>query len=114
MEGKDWMFNQAEEDAKRDAALDLICKHREQLVRRGREIAYHIWSTTGQVSAPQVLLELKRELPYEVASVDHRFMGAVFMSKSWKRVGYERTGSHGRPASIWAWKGGRTEPCVTI
>jgi hypothetical protein len=73
-----------------------------QLVLAGRRIAIELANRDGSVTSTKVLAEM-RVRGYEVDSAEKRFMGAVFR-KGWTRIGYEPTGSHNRPMSIWTRK----------
>ncbi len=87
----------------RDQALERLERSRAELIEIARTVAITLWAMNGRVTSTEVLAAL-RDQGYGVwiDSVDKRFMGAVFRPKSgWVRVGWEHTGSHGRPVAIW-------------
>jgi hypothetical protein len=87
----------------RDEALALLLTYRGPLIEAAREIATYIAWRTGRVTSPEVLSVLMRSQWRQVVQgVDRRFMGPVFRDKRWRRIGWEPTGSHGRPVAIWA------------
>lgn len=92
------------EEEKRDAALALLARTRQELIKAARISARRIYRYKGSVSSTDVF-ELMESNPYwaaKLAGVDRRFMGAVFgRSSGWVRVGWEMTGSHARPVAIW-------------
>lgn len=95
------MKNQAEEAAARDEALDLLEQTRGELIDAARQVALRIAKEQGVVSSTEVFSELETTaLKAKMDQVDPRWMGAVFR-KGWERVGFESTGSHRRPVSVW-------------
>lgn len=70
-----------------------------ELVLVAKEVAQELAHKNGAVSSTDVLDEL-RARNYDVDAVEKRFMGAVFR-KGFYRDGYENTGSHHRPVSVW-------------
>ena len=95
-----------EETLARDVALALFENYRSTLVDAARDIAIDLADQQGKVTSPQVLAVLREhpELGNVVESVDRRFMGAVFRSKCWERIGWIATGSHRRPVSVWRYR----------
>lgn len=88
--------------AARDHALELFETHRSDLVLAAKAIAEQIAREKGRVTSPEIITILRRsELAARIDEVDRRFMGAVFRGPAWKRIGFESTGSHKRPVSIW-------------
>lgn len=92
-----------DEFQKRDEALDKLEKARTDLLVYGRRVADALVRAQGTVTSIDVLAQLRRE-GYDVDAFDKRWIGAVFR-RGWVRVGYEATGSHGRPVARWALKG---------
>jgi hypothetical protein len=85
----------------RDRALDLLEKHRGDLVAVARSVANRIAIRNGTVTSPEVLAEMRAiGLGDALDTVDRRFMGCVFRT-GWKRVGYSPEGSHKRPVAVW-------------
>lgn len=90
----------------RDAALDLLQRHRSELIRHARAVAINIAWARGEVSSTEVWEELRRRgevdlwLKYAMAAVDPRWMGVVFRH-GWKRLRWTSTGSHKRPVAVW-------------
>ncbi len=92
----------ATEAEKRDVALDAIELFRGAAVRLAREAADEVYRAKGQVSSTDVFAKMREHGHGPLlASVDRRFMGAVFR-KGWRQVGTERTGSHKRSVPIWS------------
>lgn len=89
------------EGAERDASLALLRKYRANLISRGKVIARELAKKNGEVTSPEVLEILKQESPNEVAAVDARFMGPVFVSDEWERIRFANKGSHKQPISVW-------------
>lgn len=91
------------EAAARDRALDLLEEHRAPMIEMAKMIAEWIAKKKGRVTSTDVICELRARGYGELLdSVDKRFLGAVFRAgKGWKRIGFESTGSHRRPVSIW-------------
>ena len=88
----------------RDAALNTLERPREELIRIGRATATDIAQRNGTVTSIDVTKKMREDtlLRQKMDRVDARWLGAVFRAGSvWKRVGYENTGSHGRPVAIW-------------
>lgn len=86
----------------RDHALDLLAAARADLIAEARDIAENIFMERGRVTSVEVLTAMGMGLGSErMTLVDRRFIGTVFR-KGWKRIGYEPSGSHKRPVSIWA------------
>jgi hypothetical protein len=98
----DLEFDFMKERAKKERALELLSAHREQRIIAARAIAKEIHDRQGAVTSPQVIAELRRR-GFEPDEEDKRFMGAVFRA-GWKRIGYEPSGSHCRPVSVWVLK----------
>lgn len=68
------------------------------LLTQARRVAKRLARKNGYVTSTQVLSHL--DVPEDV---DKRFMGQVFgKSRGWRRVGFEKTGSHGRPVTVWS------------
>ena len=88
----------------RDHALSLLEQHRADLIQRGRQIALELCRRNGSVTSPEVLDQLRAEMPDKVDEVDPRFMGPVFSGDGWERSGYVPQGSHARPVSVWKLK----------
>ena len=87
---------------KRNAALDLLEKHRSELINAGKDAAHKIARFYGCVTSADVMEYLKTtEHKETIAKVDPRFLGAIFRSNTWRKIGYENKGSHARPISIW-------------
>jgi hypothetical protein len=91
------------EDSKRDAALDLLKKSRGSLIAAAKIQANTICRARGRVTSVEVAKAMKAAgYVGAMAKVDLRWMGAVFRGGSeWTRVGWEMTGSHSRPVTIW-------------
>ena len=67
-----------------------------------KQIAANIYDRKGRVTSVEVMREMGKTHPSLIADIDPRFMGAVFRrGLGWKRIGWETTGSHGRPVAIW-------------
>jgi hypothetical protein len=96
-------FNPTAERRKRDRALDLLEGSRGAIVEAAHSVALELCETTGRVTSPDVLAELKaRGFDELLEGVDPRFMGAVFRAgRGWRRLGFENKGSHARPVSVW-------------
>lgn len=87
----------------RDRVLDCLEDVRAELIDAATVAARIICERRGSVTSVQVFRYL-RECGYgrRLDAVDPRWMGAVFRSgKGWKRVGWDQTGSHGRPVAVW-------------
>jgi hypothetical protein len=93
------LFDYAEENAKKERALDAVEISSKDLVDLAKQIADDIAEKNGTVTSPQVLARVIAICP-NLQGRDPRFMGAVFR-KGWERVGFENAGSHSRPVSIW-------------
>ena len=94
------------EAGKRDAALDLIKKHRKELIVEGRKVAHRIASSRGRVSSTDVFKAMEANgWGPRMAAYDRRWMGPVFFSKDWEQIGTENTGSHKRPVAVWRIRG---------
>jgi hypothetical protein len=99
----------SEEKAGRDAALDLLERHRTEFIALGTVIAHKIVARKGTVTSTEVWNVLRERaqkdeaLAAKLSTTDPRWMGAVFRAgKQWKRTGYVVDGaSHGRPVSVW-------------
>jgi hypothetical protein len=91
------------ERVKRDVTLDRLEVTRSYLINLGRDLAVKLARLKGVVTSSEVLFLLKHQVPEMLDGIDPRFMGAVFR-KGWIKVGYESTGSHGRPVSRWMLK----------
>lgn len=91
---------QKRERVKRDDALDRLEVTRAYVLNLARDIARKLEQEKGSVSSSEVLFILRAEIPEMLEGIDPRFMGAVFRN-GWTRAGYELTGSHCRPVSIW-------------
>ena len=90
--------------AARDAALDTLQATRGGLIEAAHRIALQIAKERGRVTAVEVFHEMHRQgFTERLGLVDGRWMGAVFRAQGglWKRVGWEPTGSHGRPVAVW-------------
>lgn len=90
------------ETLQRDHALDLLAAARADLIAEARVVADLIHREHGRVTAVEVLRFMGQldETGLRTRLIDRRFVGVVFR-KGWKRIGYEPTGSHKRPVSIW-------------
>lgn len=90
------------EEEKRDRILDLLEATRGNLIDAAKKVAERIHAKRGRVTSTDVLKVLRSHPKWAavVASVDPRFMGPVFR-KGWVRIGYEPSGSHQRPVSVW-------------
>lgn len=89
----------------RDQALDPLTATRRHLIDVATRFAVSIARRRNRVTSTEVLALMQRDpdLAEIMADVDPRFMGAVFRpERGWQLIGYERTGSHARPVSVWA------------
>lgn len=86
----------------RDAGIVQAARGAANLVEVAKRYALALAQKNGRVSSTDVL-EAMRQAGYEVDKAEKRFMGAVFR-KDWKRIGYENSGSHNRPVSVWVRK----------
>jgi hypothetical protein len=66
-------------------------------------IANMLFMQHGRVTSTEVLEVMREHHPELLEDVDPRFMGCVFR-RGWRRIGYEDSGSHRRPVSIWVRK----------
>lgn len=92
------------EQAARDQAIGWLEEARTDLVASATAIADRVARQYGRVTSTDVLNIMRDnpELERRMQDVDLRFMGAVFSrKKGWVHLGYEQTGSHARPVSIW-------------
>lgn len=87
------------EEQKKNEALDLLEATRPIVISAAKTIAYEIAIKNGRVTSTEVLEKL-RSNGHNPDIFDKRFMGAVFR-KGWIRIGYEESGSHKRPVSVW-------------
>jgi hypothetical protein len=91
------------------------------LIRIARRIARHLAYSNAcfnpkigvrfrnAVTSPQLIAELERrgllKPSRKPGAEDHRFLGGVFGgalgAAMWRRVGYARIGSRGRPVGVW-------------
>jgi hypothetical protein len=94
--------NVANQTLARDNGIDRAAAGAGNLVSVAKQYALALANQNGQVSSTDVL-EAMRKDGYAVDKAEKRFMGAVFR-KDWRRVGYENSGSHRRPVSVWARK----------
>lgn len=94
-------FDRKSHSAQRDLALERFEHHRAELVQIAHNIARRISTEQGQVTATDVLLEMRAKYPTQLDQVDPRFLGAVFRRPGWEPMGYAPTGSHCRPVRIW-------------
>lgn len=95
------LFDQPHERDARDAALDMLERTRKELVTVGKSVAVVLAARNGKVSSTDVRAHmLERGYGDRMAKVDPRWLGVLFR-RGWTRVGYETTGSHGRPVSVW-------------
>lgn len=92
--------------AEKTAVMLLLEQYRADLIDAGQRIALAIAEERGRVTSPEVLerMEEDPELAAMLAVADRRFMGGVFCRGTWRRVGWEPTGSKGRPVAVWAVK----------
>lgn len=94
------------EEQARDRVLDALEAHRKPLVEVGHAVACSIWLAKGRVSSSDVwdVIEKRAKtdlgLAAQLVAADPRWLGAVFR-RGWRRIGYEATGSHKRPVSVW-------------
>jgi len=88
----------------RDEALGLLIKYRSELIELARATAHRLAYNHGYVTAPMVRSDLEaRGIRVAGPGLDPRWLGGVFMRGSgWRRIGWEATGSHGRPVAMWA------------
>lgn len=99
-------MNTQQEFKKRDSALELLREHRAALIDVARNIAITLARKNKTVTSTEVIKTMK-EKGFEsyVEKYDKRFLGAVFTDKkTWTKVGYDNSGSHGRPVSVWRLK----------
>lgn len=90
------------EEEKRDEVLETLERFRRNAIFAARKIAFDIEARNGRVTSTEVLRIMKAKHGPMIEGIDHRFMGAVFRrGQGWKRLGWETTGSHGRPVAIW-------------
>lgn len=92
------------ENEKKEEILARVKRTRGSLIDLAKDAAVKLAQEFGKVSSTDVLmiLESDHEIRAMMRGKDKRFMGAVFASgKMWTRVGYESTGSHGRPVAVW-------------
>ena len=91
----------ASEKRQRDEALDRLAQARILLVKRAREVALALYAINPYVTSVMVLKYMEAE--GADLSADTRWIGVVFRAGTgWRRVGWESTGSHGRPVAQWA------------
>ena len=85
----------------RDEALDRLEGTRRELIEVASEMARNLCELRGSVTSTEVAITM-RGIGWgsEMDAVDPRWLGAVFR-RGWKRIGYEATGSHGRPVARW-------------
>lgn len=91
------------EAAARDAALAVLAERRAGLVAEARAIAIQIAKDRGRVTSVEVFATM-RAFGYDeqLDAVDPRWIGCIWREELlWERVGFEGTGSHKRPVSIW-------------
>lgn len=91
------------ESAARDEVLDALDAARGALVAEARKIAHQLARQRGRITSVEVF-QAMHAFGYEdqLKEVDARFMGCVFRTAEWRRVGWESTGSHKRPVAIWS------------
>ena len=86
----------------RDQALDRLEATRADLLVAARAMAAAICAIKGRVTSVEVMAQLRLQgYGPELDAADTRWLGAVFWRGGWTRIGYEPTGSHGRPVAIW-------------
>lgn len=82
----------------RDIALGRVEAAHAADVRVATELAIGLARERGSVTSVEVWAELARR--GHTLDGDPRWMGAVFR-RGWRRVGWDITGSHGRPVARW-------------
>lgn len=100
---ENWMgtFDRAREREARDLALDMLERTRAELIAIGKAAAVVLVARNGKVTSTDVRKYMvERGYGDKMAKVDPRWLGTLFR-RGWTRVGYETTGSHGRPVSVW-------------
>lgn len=91
------------EHMNRDVALALLEDYREDKIEMCYQIARRIAREEGKVSSTDVLLFVKKN--DLLNGSDARLLGPVFRRAGWKAIGWENSGSHGRPVKVWTWVG---------
>lgn len=87
----------------RDRVLDKLEKTYPRMIALAYEVSRELASRDGCVTSVKILDEL-RKCGYSdlIQSHDTRWMGCLFRKgMGWRRIGWENTGSHGRPVAIW-------------
>lgn len=87
------------ERAERDRVLDVLEQRRARLVQAAKLQAVALYEKHGYVTSVMVLAAMERN-GWDMDGIDRRFMGPVFRT-GWRRIGWEATGSHGRPVAKW-------------
>jgi hypothetical protein len=90
------------ETAARDEALDALEAARDALIIEARKVAHQLVRQRGRITSIEVFQAL-RAYGYDtqIDKYDPRWMGCVFRTDEWERIGFEPTGSHKRPVAIW-------------
>lgn len=90
-------------EAERDEALDLLERTRAHLIAVARHFRDQILNERQSVTSTQVFNRMKAHgYAIEMATVDPRWMGAVFRaSEGLRRIGWINVGSHARPCAVW-------------
>jgi hypothetical protein len=89
----------------RDVALDRLEATRAFLISIATLHAREIAQVTGSVTSSEVWSALASDprVQTDLRKCDPRWLGAIFRAgKGWRRIGWEPTGSHGRPVARWA------------
>lgn len=86
----------------RDEALRLLAERRAFLIAVATEHANAIAYARGSVTITEVRAALRGDPRVTVydRKLDPRWVGVVFR-RGWVRIGWEPTGSHGRPVPRW-------------
>jgi hypothetical protein len=103
-------FTPSVEEAKKNSGIEQVSKGYADLIAAGIPIAMRICEERGRVTSVEVEAEMlsdsryasrMAEIPVGETTPERRWLGHIFQRGGWKRFGYEPTGSHGRPVSIW-------------
>lgn len=100
--GEDPQPTEPTEKEKLQAVMVTMEATRGFLIDTARDIAHELVKLNGQVTSVEVFRELRdRGYGAHLDAVDPRWMGAVFRTRGWLRVGWREVGSHCRPVSVW-------------